>query len=116
MVGAELVARADAARLRGWGSSAIPPRIGRECPNNGLSPITRPGSENFTHIVTSGLGHPSGRRVRGHPGARFSRMNCAERMWGASPLVGGLFSCLYLPPCRDFVRLSQPENAGPVSA
>ena len=38
----------------------FPLRIGCECPNNGLSPITRQGSENFTHIVTSGLGHPSG--------------------------------------------------------
>src|SRR5215831_19044492 len=50
-----------------WGSSAIPLRIGCECTNNGLSPITRQGSENFTHIVTSGLGHPQWhRRVLGH--------------------------------------------------
>ena len=51
---------AGAGRMRRWGSSAIPLRIGCECPNNGLSLIRRQGSENFTHIVTSGLGCPSG--------------------------------------------------------
>ena len=40
----------EAARV---GSSPIFLRIGCECPNNGLSPITQQGSENFTHIVTS---------------------------------------------------------------
>jgi len=49
------------------------PRIGCECTNNGLSPITRLGSENFTHIVTSGLGDRTGTDARrGHPGAIFA--------------------------------------------
>jgi hypothetical protein len=55
-VARRLVARADAAGPRGGRSSAIlPPRIGCECPNNGLSPITRQGLENLLHQATSGL-------------------------------------------------------------
>ena len=51
---------AGAGRMGGLGSSAIPLRIGCEYPNNGLSPITRQGSENFTHIAGSGRQPPKG--------------------------------------------------------
>jgi hypothetical protein len=82
------------------GIVAIPLRIGCECPNDGLSPITRPGSENFTHIVTSGLGYPSGTDPSWGILARFSRMNCAERMWGDKAL-------------RYSLQVGWPETAHP---
>ena len=107
----ELVARADAARLRGRGSFAIPLRIGCECPNNGVSPITRPGSKNFTHIVTSGLGHPSGTDASSGILARFSRTNCAERMWGdKAPWYSLQVGCVPAP--SNYLQFLTEATAG----
>jgi len=116
--------RADAARLRRWGSSAIPLRIGCECTNNGLSPSTRQGP----HQATSGLGDPSGKDASlGHPGrnsrefilfAERMRESCtiaAERPWtkGNAVLTVVCMMALQSRCCRP--TSGPPQNAPPQS-
>ena len=104
------------------GSSAIPLRIGCECPNNGSSLINRQSLENFTHIVTSGLGHPDARNA---PFALLVHVACgscrriAERMWGAIKPCGiPCRSDAFLPPpftCSQFGRSNVGRSSGSIS-